>query len=86
MGVMEAIKQPDNLCEFPVARRQMDQNGYVVVYEELGMTLRDYFAGQALVGYLGGRAQVHSTRLAGLAIASTAYVVADAMLRAREGK
>ena len=46
-----------------------------------GMTLRDWFAGQALVG-LVGRAETND----GLAIAKDAYVIADAMLRAREAK
>jgi hypothetical protein len=47
-----------------------------------GMTLRDYFAGQALLGILSGRDPdsefVHS-RLAGVC-----YKYADAMLEARD--
>ena len=43
-----------------------------------GMTLRDWFASQALVG-LVGRAETND----GLAIAKDAYVIADAMLAAR---
>ena len=46
-----------------------------------GMTLRDWFASQALVG-LVGRAETND----GLAIAKDAYVIADAMLAAREAK
>jgi hypothetical protein len=50
-------------------------------YED-GMTLRDYFAGQALLGILSGRDPdsefVHS-RLAGVC-----YKYADAMLEARD--
>jgi hypothetical protein len=43
-----------------------------------GMTLRDWFAGQALQGLLA------STKTSdGLAIAKDAYILADAMLRAR---
>ena len=45
----------------------------------LGMSLRDYFAGQALVGMpgqVGPRAEEQ--------IAMMAYAIADAMLKARE--
>lgn len=44
-----------------------------------GMSLRDYFAGQAAQGHLG-------TDEAALLIARCAYEVADAMLAAREAK
>jgi hypothetical protein len=43
-----------------------------------GMTLREYYAGQALAGLLA------STKTSdGLTIAKDAYILADAMLRAR---
>ena len=54
----------------------------------LGMSLRDWFAGQALAGMLagfskgerdGGPARFHESNC------DTAYQIADAMLRAREG-
>ncbi len=46
-----------------------------------GMTLRDWFASQALQGLLA------STKTSdGLTIAKDAYILADAMLRAREVK
>jgi hypothetical protein len=49
-----------------------------VVPKDPGMTLRDWFAGQALQGLLA------STKTSdGLAIAKDAYILADAMLRAR---
>ena len=51
------------------------------VFPENGMTLRDWFASQALVG-LVGRAETND----GLAIAKDAYVIADAMLAAREAQ
>ena len=48
-----------------------------------GMTLRDYFAAQALNGYLAGRNSTHvSSRCNDVADACYAY--ADAMLAARE--
>ena len=47
----------------------------------LGMTLRDWFAGQALVGAVaGGRGLVISHTM----FASSAYAIADAMLAERE--
>ena len=54
-----------------------------------GMTLRDWFAGQALAGYLAsyGPGQIHPmTRGAGQTAAEEAYYLADAMLAAREAK
>jgi hypothetical protein len=51
-------------------------------YAEHGMTLRDYFAGQALVGLLSGRrADVTFTNKDA---AKSAYCMAEAMLDARE--
>jgi hypothetical protein len=48
-----------------------------------GMSLRDWFAGQALAGMCGGEPGAH---LIPDAAAFGAYEYADAMLRAREGK
>ncbi len=57
-------------------------------YSQEGMSLRDWFAGQALAGMLagfskgerdGGPARFHEGNC------DTAYQIADAMLRAREG-
>ena len=56
--------------------------------ESRGMSLRDWFAGQALAGMMaafgqgaknGGPARFHEANC------DTAYDIADAMLRAREG-
>ena len=44
-----------------------------------GMTLRDYFAGQALVGFLSASVGVHK----GGDISKTVYLMADAMLKER---
>jgi hypothetical protein len=46
-----------------------------------GMTLRDYFAGQALTGLLAGRQPNNAYPLEYLA--ETSYATADAMLKAR---
>jgi len=48
---------------------------------EDGMTLRDYFAGQALTGLLAGRQPNNAYPLEYLA--ETSYATADAMIKAR---
>lgn len=48
----------------------------------LGLTIRDWFAGQALAGMIG---TVNSQKAAD-ALAPACYIMADAMLRAREAK
>jgi hypothetical protein len=50
---------------------------------EMGMTLRDWFAGQALGAYLAGR-NGDSRDTARPHVAQTCYEYADAMLKARE--
>ena len=48
---------------------------------QCGMTLRDWFAGQAIMGLMAsGKTQVTATQW----FAKEAYVVADAMLEARK--
>lgn len=49
---------------------------------ETGMTLRDYFAGQALAGWLASFGPDDAVKPAGCA--EFAYEVADAMLEARK--
>jgi len=56
-----------------------------------GMTLRDYFAGQALVGDLASQSVevgIYGTNSGGWQkhAAENAYILADAMLAARERK
>lgn len=55
-------------------------------YANLGMTLRDYFAGQALAGYTSMECLV-STIASGVVsldtVANSCYAYADAMLAAR---
>jgi hypothetical protein len=49
---------------------------------ETGMTLRDYFAAEALQGlYAGGKANEHTSDAM---LAKLSYAMADAMLAARE--
>ena len=49
-------------------------------FQEQGMTLRDYFAGQALAGYMASE----NTDSTLATIAEWSYRAADAMLEARE--
>ena len=49
-----------------------------------GMTLRDWFAGQALAGFLASKA--HSTSFHPSEDAEYVYAIADAMLKARGGE
>lgn len=48
-----------------------------------GMSLRDWFAGQALAGILAG--WPHDSRLSERMAAEIAYLAADEMLKQREG-
>ena len=63
---------------FPVMWQ--DRGGMVAVP---GMTLRDWFAGQALVGLLSGQYKEQSHHNL-TEIPAEAYLIADAMLEARE--
>lgn len=51
--------------------------------EDRGMSLRDYFAGQALAGIISSQLKDNVTAQM---IAIACYDQADAMLKAREGK
>lgn len=62
---------------FPVG--ELGVNGHY------GMSLRDWFAGQALVGIFAYRAQ-HDVGLVPREVAEDAYETADAMLEARKPK
>lgn len=52
-----------------------------------GMTLRDYFAGQAIAGICAADFPISDDQDECLSVASSlAYLIADAMLKAREAK
>jgi len=59
--------------------------GYVATKNLNGMTLRDWFAGQALAGLLTQSVDAAEPEFP-LIFASAAYEVADAMIKAREVK
>lgn len=62
-----------------------DKDGYVVGGHP-GMTLRDWFAGQALAGMATGRDWSTRGDADMSMLAEQAYIIADAMLAAREVK
>lgn len=65
------MSKPDNPFAFPLKEP--------MTHDELGMTLRDYFAGQALIGLLAG-----GFGGGGNGRCELAYVYADNMLAERE--
>ena len=69
---------------FPVPFSIDPENGgpvFAELYGNGGMTLRDYFAAKAMQGYLTHEQAANSPEDV---VASWAYSMADAMLRARE--
>lgn len=74
---------------FPVAQDYDERVGAYIQYASDGMTLRDYFAAKAMQGVLSGTGlghmNVHPSYYDSLAgTAKTAYLIADAMLEARQ--
>ena len=64
-----------------------EESNYEKVWSSPGMTLRDYFAAKAMQGFFASGAEIslgpsHMERME--AMAKTLYLMADAMLRARE--
>lgn len=70
----------DGGAAFPSARTKSVGTAYEHDLFETGMTLRDYFAGQALQGMCAEG----TIRTPTAAIAVEAYSIADAMLEARK--
>ena len=75
------MSKPDNPNAFPRAGYTVEDNTGVLWTEHSndGMTLRDYFAGQALIGLLAG-----GFGGGGNGRCELAYVYADNMLAERE--
>jgi hypothetical protein len=61
-------------------------DGSNVLLQTNGMSLRDYFAGQALIGTTEWRPSWSADKARTQSIAEYAYAVADAMLAARKEK
>ena len=75
---------------FPLAAdRWTDQEGVRHMSQEPGMMLRDWFAGQALVGIMSGSGEIKSEGVVlkptAENVAAASYAMADAMLAARDG-
>ena len=69
---------------FPAQPIHKFPDGAIISTNQGGMTLRDYFAGQALQGLLSS---IEPNQLwCGEDVAVTCYRTADAMLKAREAK
>ncbi|MEN5248475.1 hypothetical protein [Brucella pseudintermedia] len=80
---MEEIKTGG--AAFPVTFEGGSNNGDAPFFHQ-GMTLRDYFAGQALAGiYANKGAPVIATYDSPQGRAVICYAMADAMIAAREG-
>jgi hypothetical protein len=67
-------KKSENPRAFPFKETFIDGSYYAT---HLGMTLRDYFAGQAIIGIVGSGFGLHRD------LAQQAYEIADAMLFTR---
>jgi hypothetical protein len=74
---------PENPPAFPIAYKHEYPNGMIATQEHSGMTLRDYFAGKALLGVV--QECLSAGQEVGF-IAHVAYKLADAMLAEREKK
>lgn len=73
-------KTDDGGPAFPQAHHSIHANTPEAARELLGMSLRDWFAGQALVGILTKREGIVAAKHA-----TAAYRMADDMLAARKG-
>ena len=72
---------------FPLPASTMPNGGHQ--WHEYGMTLRDWFAGQALQGYLAGRnnnLSENPSNFTAQKACRDCYAYADAMIAAREVK
>ena len=81
----------DGGSAFPVHANHAMFNGHVVAVHEQGMSLRDWFAGQALASMDTARLIAEAHEMEDVESfpsksAQLAYVMADAMLKAREAK
>lgn len=78
----ETMSAPENPQAFPNAWEETNAHGVTFPYVERGMTLRDYFAGQALAGIFAHPTTPHQNATD---VGAYCYAMADAMLTARKG-
>ena len=75
---------------FPAQPMHKFPDGAIISLNQGGMTLRDYFAAQALAGVLSSGdvdiKTIVSNKLAAASFTQSCYIIADAMLAAREAK
>ena len=73
---------------FPEIYTEKDGYGHLGIYSSGGMSLRDWFAGQALAGCLAGLTDLSYGDINHPGVAAACYKLADAMLaeREKEGK
>ena len=75
----------DGGSAFPEITSERDENGLKDIYSYGGMSLRDYFAGQALLGSLSSSTLTEYTNKSQAeCFAVEAYRIADAMIAQRE--
>lgn len=80
----------DGGSAFPLAPdRWTDMEGVRHMSQEAGMSLRDWFAGQAMVGIMSGSGEISRdgevVKPTPENVAAAAFTMADAMLAARDG-
>ncbi len=75
------MDKPDGGPAFPFSA--LSPGGPDIYKDNEGMSLRDYFAGQALVGMLASDSSVDRTKVNKAVWSSAAYAFADAMLAER---
>lgn len=78
---MSTDRKPTNPQVFPITVKVPVLGGETTKHTNAGLTLRDLFAGLALAGMVMDKAQWGANPAT---MASNAYLVADAMLNARE--
>jgi hypothetical protein len=83
----ETMAAPENPAAFPMTGEGFGSNHYNTW--QAGMTLRDYFAGQALAGLMANASMPFAPDYAECEpsqIADASYEIADALLAARSTK
>ena len=81
--------QPAFPLNTPKWHEAVSDSGFDGIDFTMGMTLRDYFAAKALQGLLSsgwcGEARELAPKSGSQEVATDAYIMADAMMRARNG-